>query len=85
LKDELMAMQYQVKNGKVMVTPKEELRKKLKRSPDRADGLALTFSPYERAKWVRVGDRISYDRWANVNKPEPKQPNNDERVYEVTW
>lgn len=85
LKDELMAMEYQVKNGKVMVTPKEELRKKLKRSPDRADALALTFSPFERARWVRVGDSVNYDRWAGAPRQDQVQPNKEERVYDVTW
>jgi len=27
LKDELLALDYEIKNGKIMVTPKEDLRK----------------------------------------------------------
>lgn len=73
LREELLALEYSVKGGKVTVTPKEELRKKLKRSPDRADSLALTFSPFERAKWVRVGDQTYFDRWRNIDVETPQR------------
>jgi hypothetical protein len=53
--DELMTVQYQVTNrGKIRITDKELLRKNLKRSPDRADALALTFAPYERPQVMRL-------------------------------
>lgn len=53
--EELKAVTYEVTNhGKLRVTPKDKMREMLKRSPDRADALALTFSPFERAKWVRL-------------------------------
>ena len=55
LLEELRAVEYHKINGKIMVTPKDEMRERLKRSPDRADALCLTFSPYERASWVSVG------------------------------
>jgi hypothetical protein len=32
-------------NGKVQIEPKEDLKKRIKRSPDKADNLALTFYP----------------------------------------
>jgi hypothetical protein len=32
-------------NGKIQIESKEELKKRLKRSPDKADSLALTFYP----------------------------------------
>lgn len=54
LLDELRAIEYDVSNGKIRVTSKEELRKKLRRSPDRADSLCLTFAPFERSRWVRI-------------------------------
>lgn len=73
LKDELLAVDYEVKNGKFIVTPKDELRKRLKRSPDRADALALSFAPFERATWVRVGDGVVYDRWNDLNNDRPAQ------------
>jgi hypothetical protein len=43
LADELCAVMYRVKGGKIQVTPKEDLRKTLGRSPDKADALCLTF------------------------------------------
>lgn len=50
--EELKAVQYEVTNyGKIKITPKDLLREKLKRSPDRSDALTLTFAPFERAKW----------------------------------
>jgi hypothetical protein len=63
LKEDLLAVDYEVKNGKIMVTPKEELRRRLKRSPDRGDALALTFAPFSRIRWVRASDGdIVYNR-----------------------
>jgi hypothetical protein len=56
LKEELLAPTYDDKDGKIRVTSKEVLRKLLKRSPDRADALCLTFSPYEKAKIIRLSD-----------------------------
>lgn len=41
--------------GKIKIMKKEEFRDKLKRSPDRADALCLTFYPYERATVLTVG------------------------------
>jgi len=49
--DELTALQYEVNNrGKIKIIDKEKLRNILRRSPDRADALALTFAPFERPK-----------------------------------
>lgn len=45
LLDELCAPTYQVRDGKIRVTSKEDLRKLLLRSPDLADALCLTFAP----------------------------------------
>lgn len=55
--EELKAVSYEVKNGNIRVTPKEQLRRILRRSPDRADALCLTFMPFERARFVKVGGR----------------------------
>lgn len=49
LSEELLVADYQVKNGKVCVMPKDEMRDKILRSPDRADALCLTFAPDEGA------------------------------------
>jgi hypothetical protein len=51
LVEELRTATYDYTNDsrKIKIMKKEEFRDKLKRSPDRADALCLTFSPYERA------------------------------------
>lgn len=45
LQAELVAQKYKImnSNGKVLATPKSDMRKELRRSPDRADALMLTF------------------------------------------
>ena len=44
LKAELTAMQYTYKDGLLLLEKKTEFKKRVKRSPDRADSLALTFA-----------------------------------------
>ena len=44
LEEELLILEYQIPQGKIIITPKPILRNKLKRSPDRLDALALTFT-----------------------------------------
>ncbi len=41
--EELLTPTYEVKNGKIKVMDKPTLRELLRRSPDRADALCLTF------------------------------------------
>lgn len=43
--EELLCPTYEVKNGKVRVMGKKTMRELLRRSPDRADALCLTFAP----------------------------------------
>ncbi|MFC1895986.1 hypothetical protein ACFL0Q_04935, partial [Thermodesulfobacteriota bacterium] len=43
LLEELRIPTYEVRNGKVTVMRKDTMRDLLKRSPDRADALCLTF------------------------------------------
>ncbi len=46
LKEELTATQWKFQSsGKIIIEPKEEIKKRLKRSPDKADSLANTFYP----------------------------------------
>lgn len=45
LLEEILTPTYEVRNGKVRVMDKPTMRELLKRSPDRADALALTFAP----------------------------------------
>lgn len=56
LKEELLALTYDnvTLNGKIKVVSKDKLRDQLKRSTDSADGLALTFAPFERATVRRI-------------------------------
>jgi hypothetical protein len=43
--EELQVPTYEVANGKIRVMKKDTMRELLKRSPDRADALCLTFTP----------------------------------------
>jgi hypothetical protein len=43
--EELEKPNYAITNGKIKVSSKDVLRELLRRSPDRADALALTFMP----------------------------------------
>lgn len=54
LREELRIAQYEVKNGIIKVMDKPAFRQRIKRSPDRADGLCLTFAPFERARFVSL-------------------------------
>ena len=45
LMEELATPTYEVVNGKIRVMKKDVMKELLKRSPDRADGLCLTFAP----------------------------------------
>jgi hypothetical protein len=45
LREELGVLTYAVVNGKIRILEKDVIREKLKRSPDKLDGLAQTFSP----------------------------------------
>ena len=63
--EELKAPAYapRLTNGKIAVTDKETLRKLLRRSPDRADALCLTFAPRARAKVMTAdGEERDYAR-----------------------
>jgi hypothetical protein len=43
--EELLTPTYEVQNGRIRVMRKDSMRELLKRSPDRADALCLTFAP----------------------------------------
>ena len=46
LREELLAMHYfKDRTGRIKVTPKDIIKEKLNRSPDRCDSLMLTFCP----------------------------------------
>lgn len=53
LRQELEFLTYEEDKGKIRIVSKDEIRKKLGRSSDRCDSLALTFAPRERAPKVR--------------------------------
>lgn len=47
LSEELIALTYTFKsNGKILIDPKDDVKKKIGRSPDKADSLANTFYPH---------------------------------------
>lgn len=48
-------------NTKLKITGKKDLRQILHRSTDRSDALCLTFAPFERPTWIRVGDEAPTD------------------------
>lgn len=55
LVEELHGMHWQVKsNGDIQIEPKEKIRERLGRSPDRADSLALSFFPIMHGPRVRT-------------------------------
>jgi len=43
--EELLTANYEIKSGRIRLMQKETMRELLRRSPDRADALCLTFSP----------------------------------------
>jgi hypothetical protein len=45
LLEELLTPSYEVQSGRIRVMRKDTMRELLKRSPDRADALCLTFAP----------------------------------------
>lgn len=56
--EELKTPSFAVREtGRIKVTSKDELRDLLRRSPDRADALCLTFLPIPKAKIVRLSNR----------------------------
>jgi len=74
LLDELRAVEYKVDlKGNIKVTDKDTLRDRLKRSPDRADALCLTFAPFKRPTWVRAGDGKSFSRDSIVTEEQEKE------------
>jgi hypothetical protein len=55
LLDDLRAPTYRIDDrGKIRISRKDDLRKILRRSPDRGDALTLTFSPQARPKIIRL-------------------------------
>lgn len=57
LKDDLAIIFYSIRNGKLYIAPKEEMRAKHGRSPDFADALAYATAPV--ASGPQVGDTYS--------------------------
>jgi len=57
LMEELMTPTYRIDDrGKIHMMDKDSMREKLKRSPNYADALVLTFIPAERARIIRLSD-----------------------------
>ena len=48
LTQELTNIRYKIQsNGKIIIEPKDDIKKKIKRSPGKSDALALTFYPHD--------------------------------------
>jgi hypothetical protein len=65
LADELCSMRWSIGlDGRIQIEPKEELRARIGRSPDRADAVAMAFCP-EPPKWFlgAVEMRDGAPRW----------------------
>jgi hypothetical protein len=57
LLEELMTPTYRINDrGRIQVSPKDDLRAKLKRSSNFADALVLTFMPGDRARVIPLGE-----------------------------
>ena len=55
LLEDLTSVSYEKTiSGKIKVDSKKIMRKRLKRSTDRGDALALTFAPYKRPIWMNI-------------------------------
>lgn len=74
---ELTAPTYTLKSGKFLIEPKDLVKKRLGRSPDIADGLALTFAlpdqPASNSSLLGLPERskhlVDYDPFAETNAP----------------
>ncbi|MDQ0923327.1 phage terminase large subunit [Pseudarthrobacter sp. W1I19] len=64
LKVELSAVEWYLKNGKIHVEDKKELRKRIGRSPDRGDALVISYAPVEGGNNVLVLDKPETKRLA---------------------
>ena len=57
LLEELMTPTYRMDDrGKIHIMDKDTMRAKLKRSPNYADALILTFMPGDRARVIPLGE-----------------------------
>ncbi|KKN08642.1 hypothetical protein LCGC14_1054590 [marine sediment metagenome] len=69
LKTELSMLKYKIENGKIKIESKDDMRKRLRRSPDRADTLAYAFAE-KRTRDIPLvrlpGDLTSRSRWKSV-------------------
>ncbi len=56
LKQELTETRWDTRsNGKIFIEPKDKIKERIGRSPDKSDSVALTFYPYSRPRARRVG------------------------------
>ena len=76
LYEELDNTYYKPSDGKLMIEPKDNIKKRLKRSPDHADAFVLCISAWKKAKsateWVfpsSAGSRSGAGRRSSVSMP----------------
>jgi len=61
---QLSSVEYQIRNGKILVEPKDEVKKKLGgRSPDRADAYIMGLYTLQFARPVQAKKRDGYREW----------------------
>jgi hypothetical protein len=68
-KEELASMKYKILNGKVRVLKKDDIKKVIGRSPDKADALMLTYAPID--NMTAANDIIM----AGPDKSKPEEKN----------
>ena len=71
---DLMTPLFQLRKGKIVVQPKEEIRKKLGRSPNKGDAVVYW-------NWIRRKRRL-VGAVGNATEVDPDHPENDEREEE---
>jgi phage terminase large subunit len=77
LEEEMTAPTYCLKNGRILIEAKEQLKQRLGKSPDLWDAACLTFATPDQPRFdpmrtlsVRIGGGRSSD-WDPINKPGP--------------
>jgi hypothetical protein len=72
-KEELLVTKYNIINGKVRVLKKDDIKKEIGRSPDKADGLMLCYAPID--NMTAINDIIVP---GSGDKRQPKEVANEE-------
>ena len=67
LRQDLLDIRVNFGTGRALIEPKEQIRKRLKRSPDRSDALMLTFAQALGTDWATVAkETLDAERWGTT-------------------